>query len=288
MSLSIQNHKLGGKILDKEVEYDPCEGKDSGAFTGDYPDTVVIHYTGGSSMAGAVDTLKNPKIEASAHLVIDRDGSIKQLIGFDRIAWHAGKSRWNGRKGINRYSIGIELVNAGELKPSGEQYVSWFGHHYQQNDVIEAVHRNQSAPSFWHTYTEEQIEVCFEVCRILKETYPVTLILGHEEISPGRKIDPGPAFPLDKMRDQILEGRADAEEVVVADTAGKSMNEFPIATVKANLLNFREQPYKSALMAGEPLPFGKRVEVLERSGEWCKVRVSQDGWVHGDYIQQES
>jgi len=285
MALTIENHQLLGELFDKAVEQDPCDGKDSGLFTGGRPDTLVIHFTAGPSMASAVNTLKNPQVKASAHLVIDRDGSIKQLVGFDRIAWHAGKSHWKGRRGLNRYAIGIELVNAGELQPSGEQFVSWFGRHYSGDEVIEAVHRNQTRPKLWHSYAEEQIECCFEVCRQLKSSYPIAFILGHEEIAPRRKTDPGPAFPLDRLRDRILVGRDDSagQPPLPAEPAGN----HSAATVTANRLNFRQQPYAGAELAGEPLQRGTHVELVERSGAWCKVRVCNDGWVHGDYLQIE-
>ncbi|MGI9275614.1 MAG: N-acetylmuramoyl-L-alanine amidase [Endozoicomonas sp.] len=292
MTISIQNHQITGQLSGKNIEQDPCAGKDSGIFTSGCPDTLVIHFTAGSTMASAVNTLKDPDVEASAHLVIDRDGSVKQLVNFDRIAWHAGRCRWNGRTNLNHYSIGIELVNAGCLTRSGSQYLSWFGKRYDEDEVIEAVHRNQSTPTFWHIYTQEQIEACFEVCRTLKKNYPIEMILGHEEIAPKRKTDPGPAFPLDRLRDQILTGRSEASQqqsVAPAGTpTGPDNSNHTTATVTASQLNFRQQPHQGALMAGEPLPMGERVEVLERSGVWRKVRVHQDGWVHGDYIHQET
>lgn len=144
-------------------------------------------------------------------MMVDRDGSLTQLMTFDRIAWHAGKCWWQGRTRLNRFSVGIELVKAGELKPSGNQYVSWFGGRDKKDEVIEAVHRNKTEPTFWHTYTQEQIEARFEVCHVLKLNYPLVLILGHEEIAPERKIDPGPAFPLDRLKDYIIVGRDDKE-----------------------------------------------------------------------------
>ena len=292
MTLSIQNHQITGQVSGKNIEQDLCVGKDSGVFTSGCPDTLVIHFTAGSTMDSAVNTLKDPDVKASAHLVIDRDGSVKQLVNFDRIAWHAGESRWNGRTSLNHYSIGIELVNAGSLTRSGSQYLSWFGKRYNEDDVIEAVHRNQQKPTFWHAYTQEQIEACFEVCRTLKKNYPIDVILGHEEIAPRRKTDPGPAFPLDRLREQILEGRSDTSNQQSASpavtAAAPSSDNHTTATVTASQLNFRQQPHQGALLAGDPLPLGERVEVLDRSGDWYKVRVHQDGWVHGDYIHQET
>src|SRR5687767_14113752 len=84
-------------------------------FPASLPDTVVIHYTAGTTLRGAVSTLCHAASKASAHLVIDRDGSIVQLVALDTIAWHAGASRHLSRSGLNQFSIGIELVNAGKL-----------------------------------------------------------------------------------------------------------------------------------------------------------------------------
>ena len=285
MALNINGHLLEGDVNGTAVKQDPCHGKDSGQFTGDRPDTVIIHFTAGSTLGSAINTLKNPSVKASAHLVIDRDGSIVQLIGFDKIAWHAGKSKWQERTGLNKFSIGIELVNAGELKRSGSQYVSWFGHRYREDQVVEAVHRNQSKMSYWHAYTQDQIEACFDVCRVLKENYQIQFILGHEEIAPRRKTDPGPAFPLEKLRNQVLDTRDDEVDSSVPVVAKEEESPLMTARVTANRLNFRQQPYASAPLAGEPLSANTNVELLEKSGSWRKVRVYAEGWVHADYLQ---
>ena len=168
------------------------------------PDTIVIHYTAGRNAKSAVDTLVNPGVKASAHLVVGRSGEIFQLVPFDVIAWHAGRSRYGGRKGYNKYSIGIEIDNAGVLVKSGDVYRSWFGATYPEDQVVKAVHRNQNVAKYWHAYTDKQIAAVEEICRVLADAYPIKDILGHEEISPNRKIDPGPAFPLDKLRRIIL------------------------------------------------------------------------------------
>ncbi|WP_345971067.1 N-acetylmuramoyl-L-alanine amidase [Sulfurimonas sp. HSL1-6] len=282
MALRIDTHLLTGDLFGRGVVFDPCDNKDSGPYAAGLPDTVVIHFTAGPTLASAVNTFKNPDIEASAHLIIDRDGTVVQMVDFGRIAWHAGTSRWQERSGLNRYAIGIELVNAGELTPSGDSYLAWFGRRYEEADVIRAIHRNQTEPSYWHTYTAEQIEACFEICRVLKGHYPIQTILGHEEIAPERKIDPGPAFPLERLRDRILTGRhADAEPTDEQEAPAAN------ATVTASLLNVRSQPSGSASLAGDPIEKGTRVELVERSGVWQKVRICREGWVHSDYLQTE-
>jgi N-acetylmuramoyl-L-alanine amidase len=274
------------KIVGDKVDQIPCQGKDSGLFTAGLPDTLVIHFTGGSSLDSSVAHLKAPDIKASAHLVIGRNGEVKQLIEFDRVAWHAGVSEWKGRRGLNKYSVGIELDNAGRMTRAGQSFVSWFGRQYPADEVIEAKHRNESSASYWHTYSEEQLAACFSVCRCLANAYPISTIVGHEEIAPGRKIDPGPAFPLERLRDQVLIGRADAaaESSVQPEHAGTPLK----AVVNAERLNIRQMPYVGAALAGNPLPNGTEVEILDRSEKWCKVSVKRQGWVHGDFLNIQS
>ena len=94
--MKIQNHRL---IADdgKPVSYVETPNK-SGVMT---PEFLIMHYTAGSSAEGSVAWMCNPAAKAAAHLVIGRDGSLTQLAAFNRVAWHAGKSVWAGRSGLN-------------------------------------------------------------------------------------------------------------------------------------------------------------------------------------------
>lgn len=222
--LQIKDYLVSGDNVRKMVN---CT-KTSGEFDKNYPDTIVIHYTAGPYQS-SLNTLVNPKVKASAHVLIDRDGSITQLIPFNEIAWHAGESSYGGRNGFNKYSIGIEIVNSGPLTKSGNVYRSWFGAAYNPSDVVEAIHRNQSTAKYWHVYTAEQIETVRQLCAELIEAYPnIKSILGHEEISPGRKTDPGPAFPLDRLREQLLgsdrKSNGAAEMPETGRVAAKTLN----------------------------------------------------------------
>jgi N-acetylmuramoyl-L-alanine amidase len=171
----------------------------------DGPDTIIIHYTAGTSGESAANWLANRDSKVSAHVVIDRSGKIYQIMPFTKVAWHAGQSAYGGRTGFNEFSIGIELDNAGYLQRSGSDYVSAYGKHYSPGEVIEARHMQETSARFWHAYTSEQLLACRELCFALIEAYPdIDQILGHDEISPGRKQDPGPAFPMEEFRDYIL------------------------------------------------------------------------------------
>ena len=261
-----------------------CKRQDSpnhsGKLDGGEPDSIIIHYTAGSSAESSVRTLCNPRYKASAHLVVGRDGSITQLVPFDTIAWHAGKSSYGGRDGFNKFSVGIEIDNAGRLTRSGDTYAAWFGRRYQGDDVVEAVHRNETRASFWHAYTEEQIGIVQEICEALIDAYPIEMILGHEEVAPSRKTDPGPAFPLDKMRQHLLEADRSQEE-----PDEPLVETLPTGLVSAGKLNIRADASRHANTVAPPLERGTRVQILGESDGWYEVETRTRGWVKKDYIE---
>jgi N-acetylmuramoyl-L-alanine amidase len=272
--MKISNHRFP----QEEVPFKktPNQGE---TFGPGLPDTIVIHYTAGSSAESSIKTLCDKKTRASAHLVIGRDGSVTQLVPFNKIAWHAGKSAYGGRTGYNKYSIGIEIDNAGRLTKSGDQYIAWFGRVYTEEEVIEAVHRNESEPHYWHRYTEKQIEIVYDICSDLVDAYGISSILGHEEISPQRKVDPGPAFPLDKLRDRVLyRERSDdgPEESVISENLG---------IVTASRLNIRSSPMLNSSTVASPLTQGTMVNILKENNGWYEVQVQTKGWVKKDYIK---
>jgi len=251
----------------------------SGIMTTGEPDTIVIHYTAGGSAESSINTLCDPERKASAHLVVAGNGEITQLVPFDTIAWHAGKSSYGGRSSFNNFSVGIEIDNAGRLTRAESGYVSWFGRSYPEEKVIRATHRNETEPTFWHQYTEEQINAVFDICSVLRQAYPITHIVGHEEIAPSRKTDPGPAFPLDKLRDRLLvldrvEDGADEE----VQTPGKT------GVVNASRLNIRSDPWSSANTIAPPLNNGTTLDILEESDDWYYVDVQTRGWVSKKYV----
>lgn len=211
-----ENHLLGKNDAVTQLK---CE-KNKNLFAQSQADSIIIHYTAGRDAKSSASYLCKPEIKASAHIVIGRDGTIYQLVPFNTIAWHAGKSAYDGRIGLNKYSIGIELDNAGILEKSGSEYLSWFGKRYSENEVIKAIHRNESQEKYWHTFTEIQIDVAEKICQTIMNKYnSIKHILGHEEISPSRKTDPGPAFPLDKIRNRLLQDR-DSESSIYENMEG--------------------------------------------------------------------
>lgn len=202
--MKIKNHRLYDDN-DTPVNYVESPNR-GGPFN---PRFLVMHYTAGGSAAGAVSWLTSPTSKASAHLVIGRDGEVTQLIPFNRVAWHADPSSWQGLSGLNQHSIGIELDNAGKLQKDEQgNWHAWFNRVYPPEEVIVAKHKHQDQPAGWHTFTEKQLERAFEIALLLAKKYNLQSILGHEDVSPERKQDPGPAFPMATLQGRLL-GRSE-------------------------------------------------------------------------------
>lgn len=242
---------------------------------------LVIHYTAGHSPDNSINWLCNPTAKASAHLVIGADGSLTQLVPFNRVAWHAGVSRWNDRDRLNDWSIGIELDNPGFLTRTGNVWRTRLGRVVPDDEVLIAAHKHGGRELGWKVYPEAQLSALEAVATALFEAYPLKEIVGHDDIAPRRKRDPGPAFPMSHFRARLL-GRADD---------GPSTLQIFVTTEG---LNLRSQPSVwSEKVIPIELPPNTRLEVTERSGKWCRVEVLDtvngdaglEGWVHGGYIK---
>jgi N-acetylmuramoyl-L-alanine amidase len=164
-----------------------------------------MHWTGDISDEGAWTWLTNPASKASAHYVIGRTGTVWQLVPTDKEAWHAGgpgRSSWQGKDNCNKFSIGIEMVCTGEVLPSGANFKSVsYGKQVLKTDAV------QCESKFYQRYTELQLSAVRELVLFLIEKFPsIKEIVGHKDVSPGRKTDPGPHFPMAQIR-SLLEGR---------------------------------------------------------------------------------
>lgn len=237
------------------------------------PRILVVHYTAGSTLAGAVSWLTNRRSEASAHLVIDRDGTIVQLVPLNRKAWHAGRSQYQSRHGVNDFSIGIELVNCGPLARTAAGYA--FGDRRIPDDhVVLATHKHETRERPWHAFTNDQLEVAAQVARTVVRHYALQDVVGHEDVSPGRKIDPGPAFPARSFYSRALGRNADGD---------------PGFVVTADALNVRSGPgIGFPTVEGSPLQRDARVTLLAESGTWWRVLAEAsdvEGWVHSRYCK---
>lgn len=180
------------------------------------PKFLIIHYSVSGETAGTVRWLTNTVSSASAHIVIGRDGEVWQLASFDQRAWHCGESEWKGLKNLNSYAIGIELVNFGPVMLDKDgSFRSRYGHEVPADEVSEATHKNESEPRYWQKYPPAQLAKLVEVSRTILKAYPyIEEVLGHDDIAPTRKTDPGPLFPMDWFLVQI--GRKEAPPVAAA------------------------------------------------------------------------
>ncbi|MEQ1549132.1 MAG: N-acetylmuramoyl-L-alanine amidase [Chakrabartia sp.] len=135
---------------------------------------LVLHYTGMQDAASAIARLADPEAKVSAHYVVAEDGQIVRMVAEDKRAWHAGRSYWRGTTDINSASIGIEIVNPGHE----------FG---------------------YRPFPEAQIDALIPLVAEIVARYKITRgnIVGHSDIAPARKEDPGELFPwaqLAKLR----------------------------------------------------------------------------------------
>ena len=128
---------------------------------------IVVHYTETVDCEQALRILCDPNLPhpVSSHWVIDRDGTVYRLVDESKRAWHAGVSFWDGITDCNSASIGIELVN------------------------------NGSEP-----YPKPQMEALAELCADIRKRHAIRHIVGHSDIAPDRKRDPGPLFPWEVVK----------------------------------------------------------------------------------------
>lgn len=178
--------------------------KNKEKFQENYPDSIVLHYTGSGNPENTAHYLADDTTESSTHLIIGRAGEIFQLVPFDTIAWHTLKNEYKGRYAYNNFSIGIELDNAGILQYKNNVYKTQSGKTIPTSEVIKCRHLNEQNERYWHKYTNIQLNVCKKICLLLIKNYKISEILGNYEISPKRKQDPGPAFPLEEFRSKEL------------------------------------------------------------------------------------
>ncbi len=131
---------------------------------------IVLHYTGMADAASAIARLADPAAKVSAHYVVAEDGQTIRMVAEDKRAWHAGASHWREIDDVNSASIGIELVNPGHE----------FG---------------------YRPFPEEQIEALIPLMSEIVDRYGITRgnIVGHSDIAPARKQDPGELFPWGRL-----------------------------------------------------------------------------------------
>jgi N-acetylmuramoyl-L-alanine amidase len=133
-------------------------------------DILVLHYTGMKTAEEALTRLCDPAAKVSAHYTIDRDGAIYAHVPEEERAWHAGVSYWAGERNVNARSIGIEIVNPGHA----------FG---------------------YIPFADAQIDALIELAQGIVKRHPISpkRVVGHSDIAPARKQDPGELFPWQRL-----------------------------------------------------------------------------------------
>jgi len=160
---TMDTFKVVGHLLYKNGKQVPFRlSPDHGGFI--TPTLIVIHYTDTSELKSPLSWLtKKDDTEVSAHLIIDKNGEVYQLLPFNVRAYHAGVSEYDGRGSVNGFSIGIENVGTGDVWP------------------------------------DAQVEANRDVISALYDAYEIEDTVGHSSVSPGRKVDPGPNYPWDRV-----------------------------------------------------------------------------------------
>lgn len=269
------------------------------------PKYLVIHYTAGDTSESAINWFmtsqdKGNPDRVAAHVVVDLDGTITQLIPFNRRANHAGYSTWDKMSGFNDHSIGIEIVNAGYLEkiPDGS-YRRRIGldknnkpiYKFYPTSIASRLlvkdhkHKFWTDPEnhIWFQFSKEQLTAVYTLSKVLVEHYQLITALGHDDISPARKPDPGPAFPWDDFKYAVF-GKT--------DLAGK------IFKVTKDDTNFRNDPSKESIII-KSLKKNYEVGIIETNGSWYKVYLvngredvinpddsskKEIGWIHNSLL----
>lgn len=135
------------------------------------PELVVVHYTAMDTAQAALDRLCDPQAEVSAHYLIGGHGTLWHLVAEEQRAWHAGAGEWCGRDDVNSRSIGIELDNRGD-----------------------------------HPFSEPQMTVLEQLLKDLLQRWNIRPdgVIGHSDMAPGRKFDPGAKFDWLRLEQQNL------------------------------------------------------------------------------------
>lgn len=131
---------------------------------------IVLHYTGMPSAEEALERLRDPQAKVSAHYCINEDGTVTRLVPEDKRAWHAGRSYWRGITDVNSASVGIELVNPGH---------EWG----------------------YRPFPDAQMEALVPLLAAIKRRHdiPRANIVGHSDVAPARKEDPGELFDWEML-----------------------------------------------------------------------------------------
>ena len=258
------------------------------------PTLVVLHDTASRLEPGsAAAYLRDNSAKVSVHFIVERDGSLIQQVPTNRRANHAGESHYHGRDGCNGFSIGIEIVNPGRMTDAGHgQARTWFKVTYPVAEWdIHAVTTPEHGAGYWMDYTAAQIETVMSLCQTLFAGIPtLTDIRTHWYVSPGRKVDTNPLFPLEAVRARVL-GRDDPAELAARDASFGDLGQRMVRIdTNGSGLNMRIWPSFNPNILTQ-IPDGALVPVVRHGvfggRPWLRVLFDgREGWIVAAYTTE--
>ena len=243
---------------------------------------IIIHYTTGTAIESTLNYVKRADAGGCAHMVIGRDGRVVQLVPFNLVAFHAGFSWWEGDTDLNRYSIGIELDNAGALTGGPGHWMRNTVQIPDENVEVKAYWRDLAQKQQgWEKFPPVQLETLVNVIHALLEKYRVPVdkeveILGHDDVNLANRIDPGAVFPMEDIREKVLGRRL------------PKLTEYRLEKDAALYTHEKSVPDVNLLKFATSLPQGAEVKVQRSEGKWTLVNVTKSsngtkglGWLIG-------
>lgn len=182
LKYGLQTFALGALMLSSGCSLHPADSGINHQYQSRGQDSrvqyIVVHYTG-LDLKGSLTALTERDV-SSHYLIAQNPPTVYALVAEDKRAWHAGESQWQGRTWLNSSTIGIELVNPGYKDVQGKRQ--------------------------WYPYPEGQITALIALLKELQQRHqlPIDRVIGHSDIAPGRKLDPGPFFPWKHLADAGL------------------------------------------------------------------------------------
>lgn len=199
---------------------------------------IILHYTVIPTCEESLVRLSettNVAGKVSAHYLTDRDGSIYNLVDASNRAWHAGLGSWAGLDDINSRSIGIEIVNVG-LTEDGKR----------------------------EPFPDAQIDAVIKLCRDIQSRYPIKYVLGHSDVAPQRKQDPGEAFPWKKLAEAGIgiwtDAFAEPKKSVAEMLAGIG---YDVSDIDKATIAFQRHWYPEAITEGATNTVGRMAAIYD-------------------------
>ena len=195
---------------------------------GAVPDMVLLHYTGMASAQEALARLRDPCAEVSAHYLIDEEGRIFGLVPERLRAWHAGVSCWDGRDDINSQSIGVEIAHPGPMRA----------------DTPDGAALTPPFPEAQYAALERLLRAVISRWKIS----PVR-VLGHSDVAPGRKIDPGESFDWPRLAAAGVALDPSALDLDAPSAIGDPQERWAAFVIAAKRFGYGDWPRETVLDA---------------------------------------